>query len=196
VRGGATWMFEAWRAEPVAGAVMRLHNMSLWPSTWEQEAPEVREEYRLARLDALATRLAISPESLEALQRRPTYGPPFLVVLEHVDPVSGSGTVIGVADADDPLSGHGPEALALGDGELPAPVAPLYRVAGQQAAESDAQGGEAWLAIAGGEFFLLSMQQGGGSAWKAGVGTPLWSDGNHLLVRAGSGLILYDFVAR
>jgi hypothetical protein len=195
VRGGATWTFEAWRAEPVAGAVMRLRNMSLWPSTWQQEAPEVREEYRLARLDALATRLALSPARLEALQQRPTYGPPFLVALELVDSASGGVTVVGVAEVDGRLSGHGPEALALGDGEIPDAVAPLYRAMGAQAAESGAQGGEDWRAVAAGDFFLLSTQDGG-AAWKAGVGTPLWSDGDHLLVRSGSGLILYDFVAR
>jgi hypothetical protein len=196
VRGGATWTFEAWRAEPVEGAVIRLRNMSLWPATWQQEAPEVREEYRLQRLDALATRLALPPASLELLQQRPTFGPPFLVVLELVDSTSGGATVVGVAEADGPLSGHGPEALALGDGELPDVGAPLYRAEGQQAAESGAQGGEAWRVVAAGDFFLLSTENGGGAAWKAGVGTPLWSDGNHLLVRSGSGLILYDFVGR
>jgi hypothetical protein len=201
LRNGTAWTFQAWLAGPVEGAVVRLRNMSLWPSTWEQEAPEVREEYRLARLDALEARLALSPASLEPLQRRPPYGPPYLVVLELVDAATsasggGAATVIGVASADGPLSGNGPEALALGDGELPVPVEPLYRVAGQQEAAPEAQGGELWRAVAAGDFFLLSTPGSTGTAWKAGVGTPLWSDGEHLLVRSGSGLILYDFVPR
>jgi hypothetical protein len=194
--GEESWTFDAWRAAPVAGAVLRLRNMPLWPASWESDAPEVRDEYRRARLDAVAARLAIPMASLESLQVRPPYGPPFLVVLESVDlATAGSATVLGVAEATEPLSFYGPHELALGDAELPPLVEPLFRAPLHKEAEPGPLNGDGWQARASGEFFLLTTE-GGGAAWKAGVGTPLWSDGPYLLVRNGSGLILYDFVRR
>lgn len=196
-RGAETWVFDAWRAQPLEEAVLRLRNMSLWPTTWEEDEPEVREEYRVARLDGLAARLGLPAAQLETLQRRPVYGPPFLVVLELVDSAtSGGGTILGIAEADETPSGYGPRRLALGSGELPVTVEPLFRVDGQPPPEREAFDGDGWRATASGEFFLLAVDGGNGAAWKAGVGRPLWSEGNYLLVRIPGNLLLYDFVPR
>jgi hypothetical protein len=35
-----------------------------------------------------------------------------------------------------------------------------------------------------------------GATWRAGVGTPLWSDGRFVLAWDGEMLLLYDFVVR
>ncbi|MEX2541541.1 MAG: SPOR domain-containing protein [Trueperaceae bacterium] len=196
-RGAETWVFDAWRAQPLAEEVLRLRNMSLWPATWQEDEPTVREEYRVALLDGLAARLGLSPSRLETLQRRPVFGPPFLVVLELVDSAaSGGGTILGVAEAGETPSGYGPQRLALGSGELPVVVEPLFRVDGQPAEQREAFDGDGWRATASGEFFLLAVGGDDSAAWKTGVGRPLWSEGNYLLVRASGNLLLYDFVPR
>jgi hypothetical protein len=190
---GEPWTFQAWRAEPAeGGAVLRLRNLRLWPATWETDTIEAREEYRRARLEALASRLDVAVEEIEALQGRPVFGPPYLVVLEVVEANStGDGTVLGVARG---ASFYGPQRLEVGAGRLPAIAEPLYRASASSSPLEDGVQGESWEVSADGEFFLLAT--GEGSDWRAGVGSPLWSDGEYLLNRFGRDLLLYDFRPR
>lgn len=196
-REEANETFMAWRAEPVDdSSVLRLRDLSLWSSSWEDESVEVREEHRLARLAALAAQFEVSSERIASLQQRPVYGPPYLVVLEMTGP-TGEGTVLGVADSLTAPSGYGPDTLAIGSGTIPPiPADPLFRVDGERPEAPQSVQGDGWKASADGDFFLVGPLDGSGSSWKAGVGTPLWGAGNHLLVRADGNLFLYRLVPR
>lgn len=188
------WLFQAWRAAPVEGGVLRLRNLPLWPPTWEDDVPEAREAYQLALIESLATRLESKTAEVEQLQGRPVFGPPFLIVLELVEPGSTlEATLLGIAQPGD--AAFGPEELVLGSGPMPEVTEPLYRAALNTAPEAEEFGGEAWRVTADDSFFLLSVDESG-RGWRAGVGTPLWSDGTLLLIRAGEKLIFYDFVSR
>lgn len=188
--------FMAWRAEPVDDAVLRLRDMSLWSSGWEEESVEVREEHRRARIAALASQFEVTSERIASLQQRPVYGPPYLVVLEMTGP-TGEGTVLGVADAADAPDGYGPDTLAVGSGSIPSvPAEPLFRFDGEPPQPPESVQGDGWTAAADGEFFLLGPLDGSSSSWKAGVGIPLWGHNDHLLVIADEGLFLYRLVPR
>jgi hypothetical protein len=147
--------------------------------------------------------LAVTVEQLEPLQRRPVYGPPYLVVLERFAPDSiADGTVVavagGVGEPPEEPSGYGPSELAYGAAETLEPAEPLFPATGSPGEGSQAGGsigGDGWSVSADGDFFLLTLS-GGGRGWRAGVGTPLWSDGRYLLARSQGSLLLYDFVPR
>ncbi|MEX2536160.1 MAG: SPOR domain-containing protein [Trueperaceae bacterium] len=188
------WVFEAWSAAPVEGGVLRLRSMALWPSTWEDDAPEAREAYRLALLESVASRLGLSSADIEPLQGRPVYGPPFLVILELV--ASGGESelaTLGVAQPGE--SGEGPGMLAVGTGLLPQAPEPLYRASAESRPEDEEFNGEEWSVEPAGDFFLLSFDESG-RGWRAGVGVPLWSDAHYLLTRAEEMILFYDFVPR
>ena len=190
-----TWSFEAWRAAPADDGVLLLRNLPLWPPTWESDVPEAREAYRLAQLESLASRFGVSPDELEELQARPVFGPPYLVVLELVSgpPAGGQGTALGVAR---PGGGaHGPNELVLGSAPLPPVAAPLYSASSDSQPLEEVALSDGWQVRASGEFFLLDDSDGG-RGWRAGVGVPLWSDGEFLLTGYGERFLLYDFVVR
>ena len=194
VAGESPASFEAWRAAPTEGGVLRLRNLSLWPETWESDVPEAREAYRTALLTAIAGRFGMSPAALEELQGRPVFGPPYLVVLEMVvGGPAGETTILGIARPGS--SGYGPSDLVIGTGPLPEVPGPLYRASPESPPLGEEFRGEGWSVRSADEFFLLSTEESS-RGWRAGVGVPLWSDGEYLLTRGAGKLLLYDFVSR
>lgn len=190
--GEQPWAFVAWRAAPVEGGVLRLRNMPLWPPSWEDDVPEAREAYQTALLESLSARFETSAAELRQLHSRPVFGPPFLLVLELVEPASGSeGTPLGVARPGQPPFDS--VELVLGSGQLPEISEPLYTASAESAPAAEEFSGAGWKVTSGGAFFLLSSDDSG-RGWRAGVGTPLWSDGNFLLTRLGETLLFYDFI--
>lgn len=196
-QGEASESFMAWRAQPVDESVLRLRDLALWSSSWQEESIEVREEHRQARIAALAGQFEVSDERIASLQQRPVYGPPYLVVLETVG-AAGESTILGVAEVLSGPKGYGPDRLAVGSATVPpGPTEPLFRVDGDVGDVSpESVQGDGWKASVDGDFFLLGPLEGSGSSWKAGVGAPLWGAGHHLLVRTEEGLFLYRLVPR
>lgn len=194
VSGGSPHSFRAWRAAPAEGGALVLRNLPLWPETWETDVPEAREAYRRAILESLARRFEVSLQRLEELEGRSAPGRPFLVVLELV-PILGGGeaTLLGIAAPSD--GPYGPGQLLIGSAPLPEVPGPLYRASLESPPLAATFGGEGWRVEGAGEFFLLSTEQSS-RGWRAGVGMPLWSDGEFLLTRVGERILLYDFVRR
>ncbi len=59
--------------------------------------------------------------------------------------------------------------------------------------------GDGWSASPDGEFVRLTTADattGAPVSWRAGVGTPVWSDGHHLLALRSGKLLVYDFLLR
>lgn len=99
------------------------------------------------------------------------------------------------------LTGGAASSAEVAEETEPEPV-PESPVNAPQAAPTQVAGevlGSGWSAVPDGKFVRLTvLAEDGGpvSSWRACVGTPLWSDGHHLLALHNGVLLVYDFLLR
>ncbi len=192
IQAGATVSFEAWRAwrEP-DGLVLRYRDLPLWPDNWQDLTVEQRETEQALVLEFAAARLLLSPGDLAAAVRQ-REGEPVLVVLERFNPWQSVavGQLLAVTL---PAGGSAWQGDHLG-AAVPEPE-PEVLLAEPASLSGQAVSGEGWTVTPDGPFMLQSTPQVTRS-WRAAVGTPLWTDGSHLLARHQERLLIYDFVER
>jgi hypothetical protein len=183
--------FSAWFARPVEAGVLRVRNLSLWPSTWSEDGDEVRQAFLRSMLSLVATELALPVDEVE-----PTvFGgePPFLVVLERADPLQSEPGELLALGLPDEVTAFGPLSYREVAVEVPSREAPLYTYA-DDVPQTPLEG-EGWLASAD-EGFTRIDPSDGNAGWRAGVGVPLWSSGRYLLTTDGQTLRLFRLVPR
>jgi hypothetical protein len=187
--------FEALRAWPAAGAqVLRLRNLPLWPGTWREDPAAVRFAQRESLLAFMSERFGVPLARLEAAVLEGNDLPPRLLVLERFDPwrnpEAGSLLAVAVNPAD---ADAGPVEFAGEAPDLQEPITLFAATPETQVAV--ALQGDGWQLSADGNF-LLQVLPGGDRGWRVAVGLPLWTDGQRVLARSGTTLLLYDFVER
>jgi len=193
---GAVDTFDAWLAVPGEdGSVTRVQDLPLWPEGWADDSADAREAYRASVLSLVADGVSLPLSDVRAAEYRPDpEGPPVLVVLERVVPGSGDASTLlalGVPELGMTPTGPGTY-LGLEPGELPA--AGEGTVLLRDAAGDAPLTGDGWSARADGVF--LRLLQPGGASWRAGVGTPLWTDGRVLVTADADSFLFYDFLPR
>ncbi|MBX3139414.1 MAG: SPOR domain-containing protein [Trueperaceae bacterium] len=273
IQGGEVERVRAWRlAEGPGGERLRVRELPLWPDTWQQDSPEVRQAFAANLVALVAERIGVRASEVDAARYRPQGDEvPRLFVVERVPaggdapellgvglPASGvtaagpiaylgidptrlpglpegarvdlaSGSVIGdLAVVPWPLGEPGAEPGAEAADDA-AEQATLETVEGataesegsavgaegtgagadgdgaagdESAAAGTAAGavvGDGWVASPDGEFVRLTAvdaSTGATVSWRAGVGTPVWSDGRRLLALRSGKLLVYDFLLR
>lgn len=112
--------------------------------------------------------------------------PPYLVVLERFVPGEDApGTVLAIGQrveaTDPPLI-----VLLGGEGVLEGPAAPdpLFEVSNSEPSTPSEVLGNGWRATADDGFLRLEVLNGS-QTWRAAIGSPLWSDGRHLVNARG-----------
>jgi len=185
----------AWRFGEVDGAHLWVRETLLWPAGWRDETDEVREGFRSSLLRLMAERLGVDVAVVEAASYQPVpEEAPRLVVVELEAPdqpdgvrLLGLGLPAGGFDAAGPL-----EYLGITRDELPPLVGEVY-VDELLAAPAEQVAGGGFTASSDGAYIRLNA---GGLSWRAGLGRPLWSDGQRLLATVGDRLLVYGFVQR
>lgn len=177
------------------GARLWVRETLLWPPTWQEESEAVREGFRTSLLGLLSERLGESFEAVEAAAFVPAEGAaPRVVVVEVEAPSEPDGvSLLGLGLPGAGMGEHGPlEYLGLDAADLPEP--PEETSLDQLLAEPpDAVEAEGYVAVADEPYSVLQVGQ---RSWRAVAGTPLWTDGQHLLASLGGDLLVYGFVAR
>lgn len=176
--------------------VMLLRDRSLWPPSWQEDDDEVRGAYRISLTTIVARELGLEPERVASAAYFPAgEPPPALVVLDVSGPTgSDTGQVLALADPSRGVRLGGPEAFVGTEPSDGFPAWPVERVRVTDAPPEGGLGGEAWQVRSDGGFVRITLPDG--ATWRAGVGTPLWSDGQAVLAWDGERLLLYDFVQR
>ncbi len=177
------------------GARLWVRETLLYPPTWREETDAVNEGFRASLTRLLAERLGVEVADVEAAQFRPSPEvAPRLVVVELEAPEEPDGVrLLGLGLPSSGMGEHGPlEYLGVSPEELPVPPEGPT-VAELMAQPPESVEGAGFVAVADDAFSLLEAS---GSRWRAVLGTPLWSDGEHLLAAVGRDLLVYGFVQR
>lgn len=185
----------AWRFGAVDGAQLWVRDTLLWPPTWRDETEEVREGFRASLLRLLAERLDVDVADVEAATYRPEpQGAPRLIVVELEAPEQPDGVLLlGLGLPAAGFDAVGPlEYLGTSREELP-PLISTVSVDELLAEPAEVVEAEAFTASSDGAYIRL---QAGGSSWRAGLGTPLWTDGRRLMAVIADRLLVYGFVQR
>ena len=195
VEGGAVQSARAWRLGERDGQRLWVRETLLWPPTWRDESDAVREGFRASLVRLLAERLGVDPAAVEAAEYRPDpEAAPRLIVVELEAPDRPDGVLllgIGVPSAG--MAPDGPlDYLGIEPDELPEVVSHVD-LAALVAEPPESVETETWTALGDGHYVRLRAF---GSSWRAGLGTPLWSDGRYLLAVVDGSLFVYDFVPR
>jgi hypothetical protein len=194
VDGLAAWVADPQQDEGEAGLLL-LRDRWLWPPSWSDDGDEVRTAFRASLVAIVSRELGVADEAVDALSYLPGGElPPALVVLDLADPSArDAGRVVGLGDPSGGVRTHGPETLIAAPlDEMPS--WPAERVRRDAPSTGQDVGGSAWTVSADGGFVRITLVDG--ATWRAGVGTPLWSDGRFVLAWDGEMLLLYDFVVR
>ena len=180
--------------EPEVGLLL-LRDRSLWPPAWEADPEETRQTFRSSLLAITARELGMSEEQVDALAYHPGGElPPSVVVLDLSDrSARDAGRIVALGDPTAGMRPYGPPQLVPDAGGWSWPTWPATRVR-RDIAPPDRLGGPDWVVASDDGFLRLTLADG--TSWRAGVGTPLWSDGRAVLSWDGERLLLYDFVAR
>lgn len=192
---GAITSATAWRLGEREGSRLWVRETLLWPATWRDESDAVREGFRTSLIRLLAERLGIEPEAVEAATYRPDpEGAPRLIVVELEAPEQPDGvSLLGLGLPFSGMTPSGPlEYLGVDADELP-PVDSLVDLEALAADPPASVEAAEFVAVSDAEYIRLDAF---GSSWRAGLGTPLWSDGRYLLALVGDRLLVYDFVRR
>ncbi len=181
-------------ADDAEVGLLLVRDRWLWPPAWETDGEGVRDAFRDSLLALLARELGLSEEEIDALAYFPGgEPPPSVVVLDLSDPSARDvGRVLALGDPSAGIRPFGPPRLAPEEPGWSLPSWPATRIA-REPPDADI-GGDAWRVEADEGFVRLTLSDG--ASWRAGVGTPLWSDGNVVLAWDGERLLLYDFVVR
>ncbi|HZW28111.1 MAG TPA: SPOR domain-containing protein [Trueperaceae bacterium] len=196
VSGGEVERHTAYLLGERDGARLWVRETSLYPPTWREEPEAVNEGFRASLLRLLAERLGVDVAEVEAAEFRPSAeAAPRLVVVELEAPEEPDGVrLLGLGLPAGGMGEHGPlEYLGVEPEELPVPPEAAVTVGELRAAPPASVEGEAFLAVADDAFSLL---EAAGSRWRAVLGAPLWTDGEHLLAVAGDQLLVYGFTPR
>lgn len=191
--GGSVTRASAWRLGERDGQRLWVRETLLWPPTWRDESDAVREGFRASLIRLLAERLGVEPEAVAAAEYRPDPDDaPRLVVVELEAPDRPDGVILlGVGLPFAGMTPSGPvEYLGIDAEELPA-VASDVDIDGLMADPPESVETSTWTAVGDGQYVRLDAF---GSSWRAGLGTPLWSDGRYLLAVSDGKLLVYDFV--
>ena len=189
--GDATAEFEAWSAVPLEQGVLRVRNLALWPSTWDEDAAAVLEAFQRSMVSFVAGELALSADEVAGAIF--SGEPPYLVVLERADPQQADPGELLALGLPGEMGVSGPVEY-LGEASLlPTPVEVLYAFDGLLP-DGPLQG-EGWTALAD-EGFTRIDPNDGSAGWRAGVGVPLWSGGRYLLTTDGARLRLFRLLPR
>lgn len=195
---GGVAEFSAFEAVPTkAGEVLAVKPLTLWPANWQEASAEAREMHRASLIRFVASNLDLPQSTVMDSQVTGDETPPYLVVLERFVPGEDApGTVLAIGQrveaADPPL-------IVLLDGEgvlegLAAPD-PLFEASNSEPSTPSEVLGNGWRAMADDGFLRLEVLNGS-QTWRAAIGSPLWSDGRHLVTREGRRVLLYDFLPR
>jgi hypothetical protein len=173
-----------------------LRDRSLWPPSWEGDGGAVRETFRASVVTLVARDLEIGTDAVEALSYLPGGEPPPALVVLDVTGRSArdTGALLALADPHGGLPPEGPDLVPGDDGAFDMPAWPSTRIDPAATAPDAALASEAWTATGDGAFVRLTLPDG--ATWRAGVGTPVWSDGRYLLAWDGRFLLLYEFALR
>ena len=182
-------------AEAEVGLVL-LRDRWLWPATWEEDSDEVRRAFRASLLAVTARDVGLSEEEVDALAYYPAgEPPPAVVVLDLSDPSArDAGRVVGLGDPSDGMRPFGPPRVVPAEDEWVLPPWPDARIRPEHPPDEDDLVGPDWRVTGDDGFVRITLPDG--ATWRAGVGTPLWSDGTTVLAWDGEHLLLYDFVRR
>ena len=181
---------------PPEEALWLLRDRPLWPTTWPDDAEDVRAAFAAATLQLVAAGAGVDAATVEAAAYLPGGSPPPTVVVAEVADRSGrdTGDVRALGDAASDLYVSGPEPVAGADPTWWPPADLGERVRTDGPAAGPFAWSDAVLEVDGP--FVRWRPEGGGPGWRAVPGIPLWSDGRYLLLRDGDELVLVDFVAR
>lgn len=192
--GLAAWVADPASAEPEAGLLL-VRDRWLWPPSWQADEDAVRTAFRSSLVAITARELALDEASVEALSYLPGgESPPALIVLDLSDrSARDAGHVLALGDTTASFRTHGPTRFVVGAAAPDVPAWPETRVRRDATPEAPL-GGDGWTVRPDGPFVRITLADG--ATWRAGVGTPLWSDGRYVVAWDGATLLLYDFVAR
>ena len=182
-------------AEAEVGLAL-LRDRWLWPATWEEDSDEVRRAFRSSLLAVTARDVGVSEEEVDALAYYPAgEPPPAVIVLDLSDPSArDAGRVIALGDPSDGMRPFGPQRVVPAEDEWALPSWPATRIRPEHAPDEEDLVGPNWRVTGDDGFVRITLPDG--ATWRAGVGTPLWSDGTAVLAWDGEHLLLYDFVRR
>lgn len=183
-----------WQSD--VSSALRLRELPLWPETWRDDPAGVRAAQLDSLVGFLSERFQLPKVEVEAAAVRPEEGRPYLVVLERFDPWQDgeTGSLLAVALRPAGLLDGSSLGLAGEVPPLPEPVV-LFSAEPETVQVQRELTGSGWTLRSDGEF-MLQLLSGADHAWRVAVGSPVWTDGNHLLVRTGQQLLYYDFVER
>ncbi len=182
--------------DEVEVGLVLLRDRRLWPATWEDDADEVRQAFRSSLLAVTAREVGLSEDEVDALAYFPAgEPPPALVVFDLSDPSArDAGRVVALGDPSVGMRPFGPPQLVPEDEGWVLPTWPDTRIVRDTLPDEADLVGSAWRVAADDGFVRITLSDG--ATWRAGVGTPLWSDGATVLAWDGEYLLLYDFVRR
>ncbi len=122
-RNGTVERVKAWQlVDGPNGQRLRVRDMPLWPDTWQQDAPEVRDAYEANLLVLFAERLGVSAAKVQAARYVPPGDEvPRLIVVELLAPGAVDGPkLLGVGLPASGMTASGPIAyLGIDPGLLP-----------------------------------------------------------------------------
>lgn len=186
---------EAYLLAQVDGSRLWVRETLLWPPTWQEETDAVRDGFRTSLTALLSERLGVSVEAVEEAQFRPSEdAAPRVVVVELEAPEEPDGVrLLGLGLPGSGMGEYGPlEYVGIEAEELPQPPQPssLAQLLDESPESVEA---ESYVAVPDDGYSLL---QASNRTWRAVAGTPLWTDGSHLVATLGGDLLVYGFVTR
>lgn len=196
LKDGRTSTFDAWLAVPSDdGGMTRVRDLQLWPEDFEDASTEARKAYRSSVTSLVADTLGLPVGDVDSVAFKDGGdGPPSLVVVERFAAAqTDGGSILALGLPELGLSPTGPvQYLGLDPGDVP--QAPAGTVLTTLQGSTDEVAGDGWVVRYDGQFLRLSKD--GGSSWRAGIGTPLWTDGKVLVTLEGDSYLFYDFIER
>lgn len=180
--------------EPEVGLLL-LRDRSLWPPSWRDDDESVRNAFQSSLTTIVARELDVDTEAVAAAAYLPAGAPPPALIVLDVSTWDGrdAGRPVALADPTAGVRLFGPDRFV---GALPVEALPSWPAQRLRVSDTppESVGGEAWQVRADAGFVRITLPDG--ATWRAGVGTPLWSDGRSVLAYDGTRLLLYDFVRR
>lgn len=122
IQGGEVERVRAWRlAEGPGGERLRVRELPLWPDTWQQDSPEVRQAFAANLVALVAERIGVRASEVDAARYRPQGDEvPRLFVVERVPATGDTPELLGVGLPASGITAAGPIAyLGIDPTRLP-----------------------------------------------------------------------------